>query len=64
MGELGVGGQWGFSHKEEKPPKFVEELAQPHSKPLKGTGKVFTCLKGSSYLQLSTHLHLGEGTGS
>lgn len=37
--------------------------AQPHRKPLKGRGKGFTCLKGSSYLQLSTHLYLGTAIG-
>lgn len=36
---------------------------QPHSEPLKGRGKGSTCLKGSSYLQLSTHLHLGTAIG-
>lgn len=50
--------------KQEKPPKFVKELRpNPTMNPLKEGGRSQAAFKGSSYLQLSTQLHLGKVTG-
>lgn len=50
--------------KQEKPPKFVKELRpNPTMGPLKEGGRSQPAFKGSGYLQLSTHLYLGEVMG-
>lgn len=50
--------------KQEKPPKFVKELRpNPTMNPLKEGGRSQPAFKGSSYLQLSTHLHLRKVIG-
>lgn len=50
--------------KQEKPPKFVKELGpNPTMNPLKEGGRSQAAFKRSSYLQLSTQLHLGKVKG-
>lgn len=50
--------------KQKKPPKFVMELRpNPTMNPLKKRGRSQAAFKGSSYLQLSTQLHLQKVMG-
>ena len=60
--EWGEDRQWGLpTEKQGKPPKFVKELRpNPTMSLLKEGGRSQPAFKGNSYLQLSTHLHLGE----